>query len=383
MSSSVALRLRALAIVALTLWVAGASAAVLPDDRADVLYHAYSGDGVDVTGPSVLVRKGFGQHVSVNGNYYVDSLSSASLDVVTQGSAYTEERLQTSAGIDFLTGKTLISLNYTRSDEDDYLANNYHFGVSQDFFGDLTTISLGFTFGDDRVMRRNDDVFEEQTQRYGYSFGLTQVLTKNAIIGFSYETITDEGFLNNPYRSVRFRDPNAGFLFQQELYPDTRTSNAAAVRAKYYLPYRAAIYGEYRFFTDTWNILAHTTNFGYTHPLERWNLTLDFGARYYTQGAADFYSDLFDRRDQFNFRARDKELSTYQAYAFSVGASWEFGQKRGGFAFVEKGSLNVYYDRFSFRYDNYRDITQGGAPGEEPLHRFDANVLQLYASFFF
>ncbi|MEM9384361.1 MAG: DUF3570 domain-containing protein [Pseudomonadota bacterium] len=385
MSVAAARRLRSWACASLTLAALSANGAILPDDRADVLYHAYSGDGVDVTGPSVLVRKGFGQHVSVSGNYYVDSLSSASLDVVTQGSAYTEERVQTSAGIDFLTGKTLISLNYTRSDENDYLANNYHFGVSQDFFGDLTTISLGLTYGDDTVMRRNDDVFSEDTRRYGYSFGLSQVLTKNAILGFSYETITDEGFLNNPYRSVRFRNPDAGsgFSFQQELYPDTRTSNAAAIRAKYYLPYRAALYGEYRFFTDTWNILAHTTNFGYTHPLERWNLTLDLGYRYYTQGAADFYSDLFDRADQFNFRARDKELSTYQAHAISVGASWEFGQKRGGFAFVEKGSLNVYYDRFSFRYDNYRDITQEGAVGEEPLHRFDANVLQMYVSFFF
>ncbi|MEO0972888.1 MAG: DUF3570 domain-containing protein [Pseudomonadota bacterium] len=360
-----------------------AAGAILPDDRADALYHSYSGDGVDVTGPSILVRKGFGQHVSVSGNYYVDSLSSASLDVIAQGSAYTEERVQTSAGVDFLTGKTLISLNYTRSDENDYLANNYHFGVSQDFFGDMTTISLGLTYSDDTVGRRNDENFEESVQRYGYTFGLSQVLTKNAIIGFSYETITDEGFLNNPYRSVRFRDPNAGFLFQQERYPNTRTSNAAAVRGKYYLPYRAALYGEYRFFTDTWNVLAHTVNVGYTHPLERWNLTLDVGYRYYTQGAADFYSDLFDRRDQFNFLARDKELSTYQSHALTVGASWEFGAKRGGFSIVEKGSLNLYYDRFNFAYDNYRDITQGGTPGEEPLHEFSANVLQLYVSFFY
>lgn len=358
--------------------------AVLPDDRADALYHAYSGDGVDVSGPSVLVRKGFGQHVSVSGNYYVDQVSSASLDVVTTASEYSEERVQTSAGVDFLTGKTLISLNYTRSKENDYDASTYHFGVSQDFFGDLTTLSLGFTVGDDIVRRNGDDAFEEYVSRYGYALGLSQVLTKNAIIGFSWETITDEGFLNNPYRGVRFRDTSAqGFNFQPELYPNTRTSNAAAVRAKYYLPYRAALYGEYRWFADTWNVLAHTTTFGYTHPLERWNLTLDAGYRYYTQGSADFYRDLFDRRDQFNFRARDKELSTYQAHSFTLGASWEFGEQRGGFAFVEKGSLNLYLDHFRFSYDNYRDITQGGAPGEEPLHEFSANVLQLYVSFFY
>jgi hypothetical protein len=286
--------------------------------------------------------------------------------------------------VDFLTGKTLISLNYTRSEENDYDARSYHFGVSQDFFGDLTTISLGFNVGDDTVGNNADEEFAADLRRFGYSFGLSQVLTKNAILGFSWETITDEGFLNNPYRSVRFRDDSGqGFSFQRELYPNTRTSNAAAVRAKYYLPYRAALYGEYRWFTDTWNILAHTTTLGYTHPLERWNLTLDVGYRYYTQGSADFYRDLFERRDQFNFRARDKELSTYQAHSLTLGATWEFGEKRGGWAFVEKGSLNAYFDHFRFSYDNYRDITQGGDPGEEPLHQFSANVLQLYVSFFY
>jgi hypothetical protein len=363
-----------------------AQGAVLPDDRADALYHSYVGDGVAVDGPSVLVRKGFGQHVSVSGNYYVDSITSASLDVIVSGaSEYTEERVQTSAGVDYLHGKTMVSLNYTSSEENDYEASTYHFGVSQDFFGDLTTVSLGFTRGADIVGRNGDEDFEEELDRRGYSVGLSQVLTKNFIIGLSYETITDEGFLNNPYRSVRYFDPNSarGFSLQPERYPNTRTSNAAAVRGKYYLPYRAALYGEYRYFTDSWGVLAHTSSFGYTHPIERFDLTLDIGYRYYTQGSAEFYRDLFDRRDQFNFMARDKELSQYRSHALTVGASWEFGGRRGGFAFVEKGSLNLYYDYFRFRYDNYRDPTQGGDVGREPLHQFDANVLQLYVSFFY
>src|SRR5690606_13330154 len=33
------------------------AAAVLPDDRADVLYHRYDGGGVTIDGPSLLVRK--------------------------------------------------------------------------------------------------------------------------------------------------------------------------------------------------------------------------------------------------------------------------------------------------------------------------------------
>jgi len=39
-----------------------------------------------------------------------------------------------------------------------------------------------------------------------YRVSLSQILTKNSLLGFTFDTITDEGFLNNPYRSVRYRD---------------------------------------------------------------------------------------------------------------------------------------------------------------------------------
>ena len=61
-------------------------AGVLPDDRTDVLYHLYDGGGVTIDGPSVLVRKKVGKSLSFVGNYYVDMISSASIDVVTTAS---------------------------------------------------------------------------------------------------------------------------------------------------------------------------------------------------------------------------------------------------------------------------------------------------------
>ncbi|GAG23651.1 unnamed protein product, partial [marine sediment metagenome] len=46
-------------------------AGVLPEDRADTLYHYYNGDGVQIDGPSLLVRKKVKQNFSLYGNYYV------------------------------------------------------------------------------------------------------------------------------------------------------------------------------------------------------------------------------------------------------------------------------------------------------------------------
>lgn len=366
-------------------------AAVLPEDRADALFHSYSGGGVTINGPSILARKQLGKKTSVWGNYYVDSITSASIDVITSASEYTEKRTEQSLGVDYLEDKTTLSMAYTSSVENDFDAKTLTLGSSMSMFGDLTTVTLGYSRGWDTVMRSTDD-FEEKTGRQAYRFGLSQVLTKNTLLGFGLDVITDEGFLNNPYRSVSylFLDPsdptcdplNSGCATerraQAESYPNTHTTYAAAVRAIYYLPYRASIKGEYRIFTDTWGVNASNYELVYTHPIEP-NWILDFKYRFYTQTHADFYSDMFPFQDAQNYLARDKELSSYSNQTFGIGASYEFG--KGGWGVIDKGSVNLNYDYLTFQYKDFRDLTKTGyRPGEEPLYSFSANVVQFFVS---
>jgi hypothetical protein len=346
-----------------------AFAAVLPDDRADVLYHRYDGGGVTIDGPSLLLRKKFAEKYSVSANYYMDMVSSASIDVMTTASPYKEERTQGSLAFDLLQGKTQYSVSYTLSDEND-------------IFGDLTTVSFGFSQGWDEVRKRGDTAFQESVDRRNYRFGLQQIVTPQLMAGLNYEVITDEGFLNNPYRSVRYLDDTSarGFSYQPELYPQTRTSNAIAINARYYLPYRAAIHGEYRYYTDTWGIDANTASVGYTHPWgKRW--IFEAGYRWYDQSAADFYSDLFPRVDAQNFLARDKELSTFTSHMFSLGATYELSSL--GWDRIRRSTINLFYDRINYQYDDFRDVTAGGAPGTEELYGFDADVFRLFISGWF
>ena len=374
---------RILALAGLALVTGSAAhAAVLPDDRADALYHRYDGGGVTIDGPSLLLRKKFAEKYSVSANYYMDMVSSASIDVMTTASPYKEERTQGSLAFDMLQGKTQYSVSYTLSDENDYTANTASFDLSQDIFGDLTTVSFGFSQGWDEVRKRGDDTFAESVDRRNYRFGLQQILTPRLMAGLNYEVITDEGFLNNPYRSVRYLDETSarGYSYQPELYPHTRTSNAIAINARYYLPYRAAVHGEYRYYTDTWGIDANTVSLGYTHPWgKRW--IFEAGYRWYDQSAADFYSDLFPRADAQNFLARDKELSTFTSHMFSLGATYELPSL--GWERLRRSTVNLYYDRINYQYDDFRDVTTGGAPGTEDLYGFDADVFRLFISGWF
>ena len=359
-----------------------AEAGVLPDDRADILYHLYDGGGVEIDGPSILVRKRAGKSLSFVGNYYVDMVSSASIDVVTTASPYTEERKQWSLGMDYLRGNTTMSASYTTSEESDYDAETYSFSVSQDMFGDLTTLTLSYALGDDLVRKSDDPTFGRQLDRQIYGVGLTQILTKNLISTLNFETITDEGYLNNPYRSVRYLDPDptsgVGYSFEGELYPNTRTSNALGLRARYFLPYRAALEGEYRFFTDTWDIEGHTASITYVHPWKDFTFTGKF--RYHDQTGAHFYRDIFPGPEATNFRGRDKELSPLTSYTFRLKASYSFINDAQGWGFIKKASVTASIDMLHVDYHDFSDLRAQAPLGEEPLYKLDADIFQLFFS---
>ena len=165
-------------------------AAVLPDDRADALYHRYEGGGIEIQGPSIVLRKKIGDSVSLSYNYYVDSITGhvdtvtgASVDAVSGASEYKERRTQHSVSADLLHGKTTYSGGYIGSKENDYDSKTGYLSVSQDMFGDLTTVSFGYTFGKDVVGERGNPAFAldpaHRVTRRNWQVGLSQVLTRN------------------------------------------------------------------------------------------------------------------------------------------------------------------------------------------------------------
>jgi hypothetical protein len=386
-------RIAALATV-LLVYVAGA--AVLPDDRADMFWSSYRGGGMDITGESVLVRKKFSENFSVEGNYFIDKVSGASVDVLSQASVIKDERKQKSLSVDYIHDKTQYNLSYTNSVERDYISNTTHFSLSQDMFGDLTTVSLGFTDSRDKVGENDGTAFKPIIDWLGhatsrsYEGGLSQVITKNLIAGTTVEVITDQGFLSNPYRSIRFLDPSVplGYSLGTQVYPNTHTSTAAEGRAKYYLPYRAAASVSYRYYTDTWGIRANTIELGYTQPVANvW--ILEGRLRYYSQNHATFYSDLFPFADSQNFEARDKDLAASTNYTIGAKATYAF--LPDGWKIFKRGTVTGDISRIQFKYSDFRNIKYyndtpaggGYQPGTEPLYAFDAMVYQIYISMFF
>lgn len=370
-------------LLALTFtFIKNAQSAVLQSDRADVLYHSYDGGGMKIDGPAILLRKKTSESFAVSAYYYVDSISSASVDVISTATAYTEERNEGQLGVEYLHEKTQMDISIRQSNEDDYVAKSVNVNISQDTFGDLTNLSLGLAYGDNDIMRNGDNQFQEESQQYRIKAAISQILTRNLTMSLNFEAVADEGFLNNPYRRVRYVDNSqpTGVGYQYEIYPNTRNSFATKVSASYYLPYRAAVFVHYRNFNDSWEIDATDIEFLYRHPIAD-SFELEFKIRHYQQTQASFYSDLYDYQDAQNYLARDKELSDFNDITLGLGftyfmpAKYSFGELRS--------EASLQWDYIKFDYNNFRDPTAGGGIGNEPLYGFSANVIRVFYSLYF
>ncbi len=382
-----------LAAVATLSLMCVAGAAVLPDDRADLFWSQYKGGGMDITGESVLVRKKFSEQFAVEANYFIDKVSGASVDVLSNASVIKDQRNQKSLSLDYIHDKTQYNLSYSNSTERDYISNTTHFSLSQDMFGDLTTVTLGFTDSRDKVGENNGKSFAPNVAWLGhaesrsYEGGISQIVTKNLIAGATVEVITDQGLLSNPYRSIRYLDSSVplGYSLGQQIYPNTHTSTAVETRVKYYLPYRAAASVSYRYFSDTWGVRASTVELGYTHPISD-KFILEGRIRHYSQNSATFYSDLFPFVDSQNFVARDQNLAGQTNNTYGFKATWAFAPE--GFLIFKRATTTFDVSRIQFKYSDFRNIkaytiANGYAPDTEPEYAFNAMVYQVYLSVFF
>jgi hypothetical protein len=366
------------------------NADVLPDDRADLFYSKYSGGGMDITGESVLVRKKVTDNFAVEANYFIDKVSGASVDVLSQASVIKDERKQKSGTLQYMHDKTTYSFTYINSTERDYISNTTHASLSQDMFGDLTTLTLGWSRTRDEVGENDGTAFIPKVEWLGhaesqsYDVGISQILTKNLIAGVNLEVITDDGYLMNPYRSILIAEPGKppGYSQGAQVYPDTHTSTAIQTQAKYYLPWRAAVTGSYRYYTDTWAVIGNTYELDYTHPLANiW--ILEGRLRYYKQSHASFYSNLFPYADSQNFMARDQDLASSENTTIGAKATYAFLPE--GWKIFKRGTVTFDLSRISYHYLDFSDPRgdEFSDFSEYPLYHFNATVFQIYMSMFF
>jgi hypothetical protein len=339
----------------------GARGTELPEDVAEAMFHSYNGGGVQAKGPAVLVRKGIDEKVSVWASYYVDMVSSASIDVVTTASPYKETRIERSGGFDMLARDGVVSLSSSSSREPDYTADRTNLDFSQDVFGGMTTLRIGTTRGQDDVRRHGVPVFSASASHWQYRAGITQVATTRIVASANLEVDSDTGYLGSPYRAARV----FGTLVP-ERNPTARTSRALALRAAISIDPKSAAHLQYRYFHDTWGIHADTIELGYRRELaEDWRL--DASVRRYSQHRAVFFSDDFAQ--QFTYMSRNRQLGSFTGDSLGAGTSWRLARDPGRYEVRLAGNL----EWMRYRYADFTDLRTGA------LYGFNATLVELNA----
>jgi len=340
----------------------GARAIDLPEDRADAMFHVYDGGGVKATGPALLVRKKLADRVSLSGSYYIDKVSNASIDVVTTASPYKESRKEYILGADYVVRDAQVTLSTSKSTEPDYVAAGTNLDVTQEVFGGLTSVSVGFTRAVDQVGKHNDPSFADSARHWAYRVGLTQILTPRWLMSANFEALSDDGYLGSPYRAAIVRGAAI-----PERNPRTRSARAIKFRSINDLGSRSSLRTEYRYYYDTWDIRAHTAEVGYSRYFgDAW--LADGFLRYHAQSKALFYSD--NAQTEAAYVSRNRQLGTFNDVGLGGKVSYSIKQVPGQYDI----KANASYELLRFKFKDFTDIRTG------ELYGYKAHVLQFFVS---
>ena len=340
-----------------------ARAATLPEDRAEALLHVYKGGGVTASGPAVLVRKNIADKVSLTGSFYIDAVSNASIDVVTTASPYKERRNDVGLALDYAVRDSLLTLAVGASKEPDYSTRSLSLDIAQETFGGMTTVNVGFTRAADQVGKVGDPGFSDRATHWQYRVGITQIITPKWLTSVNLEAVADTGFLGNTYRVARVFGAAV-----PERHPRTRSSRAVKFRAVGSLDQggsRDSVRAEYRYFWDTWDIKAHTLEAGYSRYFGE-SFLADAFVRYYTQGAALFYSD--NAQSETTYVSRNRQLADFDNVVVGGKLSFDWKKKPGLYDLKAHAGVELY----NLHYKNFTDTRNGSA------YSLRAAVLQLY-----
>jgi hypothetical protein len=146
--------------------------------------------------------------------------------------------------------------------------------------------------------------------------GLTQVISSKDIGQITFTHTNGHGYYSDPYKFAN--------IWLSDIRPREKRQSTMLARWNHYFEGPdATLRLNYRYYTDTWGVRAHTLGAEYVLPLSNgWTLTPLL--RLHDQSAADFYVDQADFPNGAPIHSQDQRLSAFGARSLGVKISKEF-----------------------------------------------------------
>jgi len=249
-----------------------------------------------------------------------------------------------------------LTLGFTGSTEYDYLHLGLNARFERDFSLRNTTVFGGLAYASDSIDpvggapipfaamqpagNNSSKLGSESKTVLDGMIGVTQILSRRAVLELDYSYSKADGYLNDPYKILSVVDPVSGLpvagpgTLNRHLYenrPDSRTKQSLYAEYRFALDRDSFALG-YRYMTDDWGIASHTLDARY-----RWNGVgrgyLEPHVRYYVQSAADFYQTYLRNGAALpRYASADYRLADMNALTVGL----KYGRKLGGGEFTAR-----------------------------------------------
>lgn len=287
-----------------------------------------------ITEPILWGQASVAENWELSGSAAVDIITGASPQLLSNasgkpvqtvsGASISDRRTTWDAKVGRHFGDFTFSASRAVSSEEDYISHAFGLEARWDTNAKLTTYTAAFGRSNDRVRSSDDPTLDEHRGTEQYLLGVSQVISPVAAIQSTLTYSRGRGWFNDPYKFTLTFYPNSDFpAFVPDRRPSERDAWAWTTRYRHHFATQGnTLQGEYRFYHDDWGIDAHTLEVALHHDFNE-TFALRPALRYYTQGAADFYSPVIPQ-PQPQILSSDQRLGAFGGLSPSLRAIYRF-----------------------------------------------------------
>ena len=299
----------------------------------------------------------------VNAHFLVDAITSASASSgADNAKPFTENRVEGGAGYTHQLDRLRIGGDAKYSTESDYTSLYGGARIEADLAQKNATVGLGGGVSMDKVSAASAQgpsvpmleceagkaATECSLDSYSVFASASQILTRDLVVGITYDGAALRGYQSNPYRTAIANDGIAS-----ERHPTTRNRSAFAGSFRYFLARsETTIIGAYRYYRDNWEIRAHTPELRLVQQVGH-DIDASLGYRYHHQSKAFFYQERYATTDPTvqEYLSDDVKLSKFTSHTLEgkvgvMGEAFELGGRWAGARFEGILQYAVQHNRF-------------------------------------
>ena len=225
-------------------------------------------------------------------------------------------------------GPHQLTPEFSYSTEHDYIsygaALNYALALNEK----NTVLNLGASHDFDTVLPKGFLAKASPKNTDEELVGIKQLLGPQTVLAADFTYANEHGYLNDQYKGVLFDnflqlDP-ADPALAPEKRPRHRDRYVTVVSLTQEVkPLHASVEGAYRFYEDSYGILAHTLDLAWYQKVGKYVVVSPM-FRYYYQTAADFYATQFGNyRHAPTYYSADYRLSELESFTAGLSVNWK------------------------------------------------------------